>query len=631
MEQRPGVAVGRRVAAPEALCAFVAWALPFGLALVRTSPHAQWRGDAAQLRDLGLSAVGWGGGVSTTLTQITRLAPLGTLTFRGALVAALALAVTGAALHAIALHLLRALERGANRQPSRWAGPALATLASLVATLSPQFQSEATAMGSTMVAAALSTWVLALGLDLVAGDRGARPHARILLGGFVLGATVAENSVAGATAFLGGLSLLCVLRYSGGDRRLLVPFRVMARAGFAAGLGVAVFSLPAILRWVAPGAPLDLGDPWIAGSTLPPDLASRPGLAEAWAAEIGWVPLALAVFGGAVLALRGSSRPLVAAVLVWPIADLALRAALGPTEGTLATRVLALGAIACTSTAGLYACVTELARFKFPFVRAGAAMLVAFYGTLVALIAESASEQAARNAKGGALELTDAALDSLPPSAAIVLDSRIVAFRLLAAQIVEGRRADVLIVPRKLIDRGNIAAVLVAREPAVEPLVRTVALGHASDEFAFSHLADRRPLMVELERGWSDRIYPHLTIDGAWLRFRAEPLGTSDRKGDLEKNLAPLRRLLETLRGSGTDPVTLHVVGWLARSHARVLLRLGEPELAIAHLAQAQAPGTSVLAHDASLDVLFASAVARLPQQRAAARAKATEAAPRRR
>src|SRR5437764_816285 len=75
--------------------------LPFGLALLRAAPTGQWRDDLPAVRDLGLVAVGVGGGVSTLVTQALSLVPLGSRSFRAAFGAALALALAARLLYGI--------------------------------------------------------------------------------------------------------------------------------------------------------------------------------------------------------------------------------------------------------------------------------------------------------------------------------------------------------------------------------------------------------------------------------------------------------------------------------------------------------------------------------------------------
>ncbi len=598
---------------PERLARAIAWLGPLALALSRTSPHAQWRSDVSAVRDLGLAATGWGGGVTTSIMQVARLVPLGSLSFRASMVSAAALAIACTALFGIALQLLRALERATGRTPSRWTAPWLATASTFVAAMSPLYQSEATVGGTTLVGVALALVLLDRGLGLVSGFRGPRPMASVVSGAFLLGAATAENAFAGAAALLASVVLLVVATRGGAtSARLVLPGRVLGRAALAAGLGVAVFSAPSLLRWCAPHAIFDLGGPWLWGAVLPPDVTPRPTLSTVWSDDVGWIPVALAAFGAVVLGVRRASRPLAAAVVVLPMADMILRLWLGATEGTLALRVIGLGAVACMSTAGLHAGVSELVRRRVPFARAGSAMLVAFYGTLIALITESAALRSDRAEQQGAQEFTDVALDELPGSAAIVVDSPIVAWRLMAARAVEGRRPDVLVVPTRMIDRGKLASDLVAHDAAVEPLVRSLALGKSADEFSLAHLADARPLRVELERGFADRVYDHLTLEGPWLRFRTDPLGKNDRKSDVKRTLAPMRRLIAATTGDGGDVTTRFVVASLARAHAKALLRLGDTASATQYLAAVEAPGTNALTTGASLDVLFAGAVSRL-------------------
>jgi hypothetical protein len=598
---------------PERLARAAAWVGPLALALSRTSPHAQWRSDVSAVRDLGLAATGWGGGVTTSVMQVARLVPLGSLSFRAAMISAAALAIACLALFGVALQLLRALERASGREPSRWSAPWLATASTFVAAMSPLYQSEATVGGTTMVGVALALLLLDRGMRLVSGLHGARPMASVVSGGFMLGAATAENAFAGAAAALASIVMLAVAMRSGGlAARIVVPGRVLGRAALAAALGLFVFSAPSVLRWVAPHAAFDLGGPWLWGAVLPPDVTPRPTLATVWSDDVGWIPVGLAAFGALVLGARRASRPLSAAVLVLPFADVTLRMVLGATEGTLAVRAIGLGAVACMSTAGLYACVSELVRRRVPFARAGSAMLVAFYGTLIALITEAATERCDRAHHQGAQEFTDVALDELPASAAVVVDSPLVAWRLIAARMVEGRRPDVLVVPTRMIDRGKLASELIARDPAVEPLVRTLALGKSADEFSLAHLADARPLRVELERGFSERVYDHLTLDGPWLAFQTDPLGKNDRKSDVKRTLAPMQRLIAATAAERGDPTSHFVVASLARAHAKALLRLGDTASATQYLAAVEAPGTNALTTGASLDVLFAGAVSRL-------------------
>src|SRR5262249_46033206 len=82
--------------------------VPFGVAVARAASAGQWRDDLPAVRDLGLVAVGFGGGLSTLVTQALALVPLGPRTFRAALGSAIALAVAARLLYGL---VLRTLER----------------------------------------------------------------------------------------------------------------------------------------------------------------------------------------------------------------------------------------------------------------------------------------------------------------------------------------------------------------------------------------------------------------------------------------------------------------------------------------------------------------------------------------
>ncbi len=589
----------------------VAWALPFGLALSRCSSHAQWRGDVALLRDLGLCGVGWGGGLSTLLSQAISWLPLGSLSFRTALLSCLALAVASRALFSIALFMLRAAEDASDKPRSVFAAPVLAALSTLTATMTPTFQREATVGGSTAIAVAASLWLVASTLTL-----GSRPRdsLRSLIGwGFLLGAVSAENAVAGLGATLACAASVFALRYARTAQRTLVPLRIAGVALVAWIVGVVLVSLPSLLRALSPHAAVDLGGPYLWGPALPPDLTPRVGLVAAWTDELGVVTFALSCCGAACLAFFHGTRLLLIAPLSFVLLDLLLRGAVGATEGTLALRLLAIGGMACTSTVGLFMLFDKLRRAAVPLARAGAPLSVAFHATVVALIVEQASVRADRNAQTGAEEFTVAALDRLPARAAISVDSPSVTWRVLAATVVEGRRPDVLILPRRLLDKGDVSLKLLALEPKVAPLLRTLALSGTSDEYGLSELADARPLFVEPERGWGPAVYQHISLTGPWLRFEPEPLGSVDRNVDVGRTLRELERFLAASSGAEADRESGFVASGVVVAHAKSLLKIGDVANASSFLLAIDTPGTNRIVQHKSLDVQFSAAVARLP------------------
>jgi hypothetical protein len=602
----------------ERACALSAWALPFAIALTRASSHAQWRGDVAAVRDVGLAGLGWGGGVSTALSQVALLLPLGSVTFRTALVSCLALAVAAQALFGLALSMLRAVEARGRDEPSEVAAPALAALATMLATMAPTFQSEGTVGGGVMVAAALCLAVIARTAAAAERARVENPHRGLVGSAFLLGAAIAENAVAGGVTALVLIVASLVAPSSAGTGKVwLIPSRVVRASGLAALAGLLVFSAPGLLRAMAPNTALDLGGPWLWGSLLPGAAAAKPTLVQAWTTELGVIAVGMAAFGVVTLALLRDTRVWLIAPLLVFTAELLLHSRVGATEGALGLRSLSLGLTACVSTVGVHAFFTRLTRLRVPLARAGAALVVAFTGTLVALTVEQSSEVADRDRARGAEELTDLAVERLPPRAAVLVSAPHLTWRLLAASLVEGRRPDVLLLTKSILHRGDAASRLMAREPSAEPLVRLFAIEGRTDEFSLNEIADARPLVVEPDLSWSDPEYAHLSIDGAWLRFQPEPLGKSDKRLDLPPTLARLARLFEAVAERPGDEDTAAAARALITAHAKGLLRANDVKGADAYLAAVDKPGTSITASSGSLEVAFAATLSHMPVNRA--------------
>ncbi len=601
-----------RPSAAERLSRVVAWALPFGLAAVRCSPFAQWRGDGAALRDIALVPMGLGGGVSTVLSQVAAYAPLGSKTFRTSVVAAVALGIAGKALYSIALRMLRALQPA--DAPSRFTAPLLAALASLTATMTPLYQEEATVGGGAVVAVALALGAIALAFSAFTDRDTDRPMARIVGAAFLAGAAAAERPWVGAAAGLALVVGLVLLRAIPGVPRVFVPWRVFGKALGASITGALVFALPSVLRGIAPKSALALGGVWRAAPPPIPALDDTPRFVDAFTDQIGFIPLGLAVFGSILLVAKPSGRLLALVPLSVVGLDIVVRASLGSTPGTIGVRLLAIGGLACASTAGLFAGAGMLVRFRVPFARPSAALLVAFHATLVALITETASARADRVAQRGADGLTDVGLDGLPPSSALLVGSPHWVWRLTVAQMIEGRRPDVLVLPRSLVARGRVAIELLAREPVTEPLFRTLALTGTSDEASLAALSDKRPLFLELDRGWTERVTSHLSLDGAWLRFRTDPPSKTDRRARADVALAAVGAEFPPAEIALLDTDTRFVLGSALRAQAKVLLRQGDAETAGRALLCAGGSATEhATTEGGSYDILFASAVARLP------------------
>jgi hypothetical protein len=148
------------------------------------------------LRDLALVGTGPGGGVSTALGQLATAIPLGTTTFRAALVAVVALAITCRAAFAIALRLLRAADADAASPTPSWVAPGFAAIGVTGAVLGPTLQLESTVLGGAAVATALVLVSVALALRATDASADTSRGRDLVTAGVFAGAAAAERPFA---------------------------------------------------------------------------------------------------------------------------------------------------------------------------------------------------------------------------------------------------------------------------------------------------------------------------------------------------------------------------------------------------------------------------------------------------
>jgi hypothetical protein len=590
-------------------------ALPFGLAVARAASAGQWRDDLPAVRDLGLVAVGVGGGLSTFVAQALSLVPLGSRTFRAALGSAIALAVAAYLLYWIARGLLA--RAGAHPRLAS----VLASIATLTAALSPSWQREGTVGGGAMLATAAALGVLAVAFGMVAhtpssapsGGSGAprnlEPGARSWIAlGALLGATFAESPPAGLGALAATAIVLvpCFTRSKHAPPRWIGHPLPLSRAALFTTLAAltvaALFLAPLALRPVAPRAWADIGRALSASSVAAFDVASaRTTALSAWSHEVSFVSLGVAAAGAVLAMLRARTRGMILPFVALLALDTLLPARVAgvlSTDPLTSLRVLALASIALCSAMGISEVVRVLLAARVPMAKSGAVLLVVFHVTLVALTSEEAGYAADRSEQLAAEVWVDEALGRLEPRAAILVRSPAVAWRLWAARITRGERPDVVVIPIPLLSRGRVASSLLATDRSLEPLLRDFALNGEPTEFSLSTTADARPLHVELDRGWSKRITTHLTVDGMWLEYAPQPLGASDRRLAASTQAAPLKRVITAINaGVVADASTASVVAETLIAQSSVLMTLGEHATAQALYDRADAllPRDSVL------------------------------------
>lgn len=549
------------------LCAWLSLALPLGFAVLRASTGAQWRGDLAVVRALGMVPVGLEGSVSSVCAQLMSLVPIGGRNLRVALVSAIALGVAGRILYALARRLLTA-----NGYSPRLTPP-LALAAALTATLCVTWQLEGTIGGGATGAAALG-----LGTLLVRPSR-RTVDFRIWLGfGGVVALTATESHVAGAAVAVA----LCV-------QALVLGELPKGRALLAALLGFGVVALlcvaPLLVRPWSARAGVQLGFDFVAGKVAGLDIeAARPDALAAWTHDVGLISLGIALFGAAVGISRKGTRWLVAPLLTLVVADAVLPAGHGSvltTDPLMPLRLMAIGAVAVLTSLGVHAAVIFLARAQIPLARPAATLMALFTFALVLMTSERSAHVADRRAQMAAEVWTDHALGRLPYGSVLLVRSPAVAWRLWAARVVRGERPDILVVPTSMLDRGSVARQLLAREPVLSPLLRDVAVSGSPGEFALSSLSDARPLYVELDPSWDERLVDHLIPKALWLEFAPTALGRSDREAALDRGRDSFTEVMEVASApTGRDEATLAMLETRGKEQLLVLATLNDKQAA---------------------------------------------------
>ncbi len=543
----------------------LAFVVPLVVTMLRTSPTGQWRDDLPVVRALGLVPSGTEGLVSTALTQLLALMPLGGRLLRAGWVSALGLALAGAVAYRL-IH--RALTLSL---PTPRLSPLLALAATMTAVLAPSWQLEGTLAGGITLGVALALTAIWVAI-------GVQARWATLALGALMAATAIESH---AAALALGVALL--------SRLLLVRRWPKPHVAIELLLGVAAPLVPwalfLILRPLSPNVDLDLSGGIGTSSLMSVDAAAeRTTALSAWLSDAGLLScllglfgLVLAIFRKSVRALGAPFAALFAVDLGFPSAKIGILA-----SDTLApVRLLSLIAIAGASALAVQAVATYMRRVRVPFAEPASALLVVFHFTLAFAAAEDSAYAADRRDQVAADSWTDEALEALPPSSLLLVRSEALAYRLWAAQIARGARTDLVVIPEPLLERGNVAQLLLRLEPALAPLVREMALSGAPTEFSLSSLSDARPLFVEIDSRWSKRLRDHLAPRAFFPRFSAHPLGRSDRAQSLKENDDGWQRALTvTTKPGGRDAATLAVMQSELRDRAQLLVDAGDRDAA---------------------------------------------------
>ncbi len=513
----------------ERACGWLAFAIPLVTTIARAETSGDFRGDLPLVTGLGFLPLGMEGWLGIVAAQAASLIPLGGRAQRVAWIGSVAAAVASRLLFDLARRAL-----GAGERPPL--ASALALAAALTAVLSPAFQLEATSPGGAALAAAAA--LLAFNVADAAPVRDVRGS---FLGGVLASLTFAESHTA-------GLALVVALVLRAALRRSLPEGRAAGAWVLGAALPEALFALALVVRSRSPHAWLDLGLGLGQSSLAARDVSTERVTAyAAWLTEIGVLPFGLATLGAAFGVARAKTRRIVLPLFALVLVDLALPAshvALLLPDPFGPTRLLALGALGIAAALGVQAAALALTRARLPFAKPAAVLLVVFDFTLVFVGSEASAAATERRDSVASEVWTDEGLRGVPPNGILVARSEAIAWRLWSAQLVRGERPDALVVPATLLERGALRRRLLEAERALAPLLRDMALGGKPTEFALATLADARPLFVELDPSWDERLNEHVLPASFWLRFQANPVGRSDRTASVERTSRRFERVL---------------------------------------------------------------------------------------
>lgn len=552
----PGRDVTPPLRAPFPLAALSGWvvlALAFIEALNGANGWPDWQRDAAALRSLGLIPTGLEGCVSTLLAQLAERLPVGAHLLRADCVSAVAAAISARLVYAL---VLRSLERASPFA----ANPVLAAVASLLCALGPRAGAE-NVWGGAAVATAL-VW-LAL---YAASHPRARDDARVwALAGVALGLAGAEDSAAGALAAL--LVALAFRRRAAPSVRAAV---VLVPALLAFGASALVVLVPALGlgRWLALS---ELGSSALAPPTTPTlTLPMSLGTASPWAEGL--------LLLGVVVALllpraRARSAPLLLVLGVGVLAELVAAAfgARAPSSLVWSSSLAAAGPAALA----LSLAARGAWRARVPLAKPACALLVSFSLTLLVQRLDAAAKRP-RSGPSGAEAWTTRALERLPPGALVLLQSERLWRRWLAARVAYDVRPDVVVVPAAWLAAGAAPPGALALPAIAGGLARKLMIEGHADERSLSRVADERPVFVELDPLWDERLLEHLAPGPLWLSFAPHAVHRAERRAGVAESLAALELTLRAGEASGRDERTRRVLSDIVTQQALALAAVGD-------------------------------------------------------
>ncbi len=490
--------------------------------------------DAGVVRTLGRSGAGLFHGPDLVLAGLGNLLPLGTRAFRAGAPSALVAGLLGvlafelafAALGTHALSNREGLGRGTagGVRPRTRAG--LSLIASLVVTLSPIVQFEATSPGSALLGACLALLPIVLGLREPTSPV---PMARF---GLLVGLAFAEEPLLGVVALVATLAVA---------PKLWTEFSRSAGLFFG---GLAVGLLP--MGWAAMDSLHEgVRVPWMAAAMGDRGVASVSTLSAFVRSEVGYLELALASAGFVVMVRHAGRERRLALAFAGVVLVSGLGIYAGAAAGAVRFSALAIAGttvLAASGASALWALTATVAHARIPFAAASATMMqVLFLAAPLRMLDETETRNALRGESTTHL-WEELAFDDIPPRALLLVSEDRLYSRVRAARAAGTMRPDIDVLPTFALDARS-ARTVIAREPKLTSVVRDMMIAGTPSELSLSELSAARPLVLEFGATWDRGLARHLLPAGLFTRFEGEPRGISDRRIALDKQMGARDRV----------------------------------------------------------------------------------------
>jgi hypothetical protein len=526
MGLRSGVPSFLRIAAPRALAVLV----PIVFTLRSLGNQTQAAHDANVVRAAGIGQSTLFHSLDALVASLFAWLPLGTHTFRLSLSSVAVAGLMGF----LVFEITRTILKGARTRSENAAETAIALLASCTFMVTPMVQVEARAPAGALIGVTL---VLACWASVRCFSSS---HYRSF---FLVGLCFAQEPLLGLAALVFVLATDTSLKAA---KRANVS---AAKIACAFGTGLAPLSVQAMRSRFGSSEGFSLsaalGD--ASGFDHPTPLGFVKG-------ELGFVLSGLALLGVFVgLRAQASRRDtiLITCVLAFGTLAVLLGAPIGPQRFGASVLLLLASMMMLAAMAGHFM-IAQLVEAKIPFARASATLVVILFCAAPLRVLDETDSRLTAMRTLALASWEDLAFDALPPKSLVLIRDSRLWLRTEAARAQGSLRQDLSIVPTSALE-ARAAATVLAREPALAPLLRDILLSGSPQELTLSTLAKTKPLCVEFAHTWNQNLAKHLVPVGLFMQYEAEPRALSERKLALESQTVLRDRLARALM-SESDP-----------------------------------------------------------------------------